>query len=289
MSPAPPDGAGRSPTPFSALLLVLAAAVVHACWNLLLSDAEDTHAATAVAVAVGVVAFAPVAALSWDVSDAALPYVVVSSGLELLYLVLLATGYSLAAMSFVYPIARGSAPAFVLLVSVLALGARVSVAAAGGVLLVAVGVVLVRGLQHAGQTRDLGLALGVGACIASYTLVDKHGIAHATPIAYLDLELVFGPTAVCYLTGVGRSRGAVALRGAVNWSTIAAGVGFFGSYALVVVALSLAPAASVAAVRETSVVLAVAIVAIRGREPVGIGRLAGAAVVVTGIACIALG
>ncbi len=273
--------------PFSALLLVLAAAVVHASWNLLLSDAKDTHAATAVAVAVGVVAFAPVAALSWKVSEAALPYVAVSSGLELLYLVLLATGYSLAAMSFVYPIARGSAPVFVLLVSVLALSARVSVAAACGVLLVAAGVVLVRGLQPAGRARDLGLALGVGVCIASYTLVDKHGIAHATPIAYL--ELVFGPTAVCYLAGTWRSRGAVALRAALNWSTIAAGVGFFSSYALVVVALSLASAASVAAVRETSVVLAVAIVAIRGREPVGIGRLAGAAVVVAEIVCIALG
>ncbi len=190
-------------------------------------------------------------------------------------------------MSFIYPIARGAAPVFVLLVSVLALGAHVAVAAAGGVLLVAVGVVLVRGVQHAGRARDLGLALAVGACIASYTLVDKHGIAHASPIAYL--ELVFAPAAVCYLAGAWRSRGAGALRAALNWSVIAAGVGFFGSYALVVVALSLASAASVAAVRETSVVLAVAILAVRGREPVGIGRLAGAVVVVAGIACIALG
>ncbi len=273
--------------PFTALLLALAAAVVHASWNLLLSGREDTHASTAVAVAVGALVFAPVAALSWSLSTAALPYVAASSGLELLYLVLLACGYSLAAMSFVYPIARGSAPVFVLLVSVLALGTRVSLATAGGVLLVALGVVLVRGLRQPARARELGLTLAVGACIAGYTLVDKHGITHARPIAYI--ELVFLPTAACYLVGVGRSRGAAALTAALSRATVAAGVGFFGSYALVLAALSLAPAASVAAVRETSVVLAVAFVAARGRERVGLGRLAGAATVVAGIACIALG
>jgi uncharacterized membrane protein len=273
--------------PVVALVLTLAAAVVHASWNVLLSSTEDTHAATAVTLAVGAVVFAPIAALSWDVHAAALPYAAASSGLELLYVVQLATGYSLAAMSFVYPIARGSAPVFVLVVSVLALGTRISLIATGGVLLVAFGVVLVRGLQQPGQVRELAVALGVGACIASYTLVDKQGIAHAAPIAYL--ELVFGSTAACYLAGAWRSRGGSALRAALSRSTIAAGVGFFGSYALVVAALSLAPAAPVAAVRETSVVLAVGTVAAQGRERVSITRLAGAASVVAGIACIALG
>jgi drug/metabolite transporter (DMT)-like permease len=61
------------------------------------------------------------------------------------------------------------------------------------------------------------------------------------------------------------------------------------SYAVVLAAVSLAPAASLAAVRETSVVLAVGFVALRGRESVSTGRLAGATAVVAGIACIALG
>lgn len=273
--------------PLSAFLLVLAAAVVHAGWNLLLADAEDTYAATAVAAVVGVIAFAPVAALTWRVNPAVLPFAAMSSGLELLYLVLLSTGYSLAAMSFVYPIARGSAPVFVLLVGALVLHASISPLGAGGVLLVAIGVVLVRGLRQAGRARDLGLALAVGGCIAGYTLVDKHGIVHATPIAYL--ELVLAPVAAAYFAGVWHSRGPAALRAALRWSTIMAGVGFFGAYALVVAALSLAPAAPVAAIRETSVVFAVAIVAARGREPVSLGRFAGAALVVAGIVCITLG
>ena len=180
--------------PVSALALALAAAVVHASWNLLLSGTDDTHSATAVAVVTGLVVFAPVAALTWRLETSALPYIAASSALEALYLLLLATGYSRAAMSFVYPIARGSAPVLVLVASVLVLGTSVSVLAAVGVVLVAIGIVLVRGVRTSGRLRELALALGVGTCIAGYTLVDKHGIEHGAPIAYL--EIVFGLTAI---------------------------------------------------------------------------------------------
>ncbi len=273
--------------PVSALLLTLAAAVVHAGWNLLLSGEDDTYSATAAAIAMGTVAFAPVAVLSWRMDAAALPYVAGSSALEGLYLVLLATGYSVAAMGFVYPIARGSAPVLVLAVSVIALGASVSALGVAGVLLVALGIVLVRGLRTSGHRRDLALALGVGGCIAGYTLIDKHGVAHADPVAYL--ELVFGVTASVYVAGAWRARGRAALLGAVSIRTLLAGLGFFGSYALILVALRLAPAASVAAVRESSVVIAAGALALGGRERVTAERLAGAVAVVSGIALIALG
>ncbi len=271
----------------AALLLTLAAALVHAGWNLLLSGAEDTHSATAVAVAIGTVVFLPVAVLSWRLHGAALPYIAGSSSLELLYLVLLASAYAGAAMSFVYPVARGTGPVLVLAASVIALGGRVSPAAAVGVLLVAGGIVLVRGLRASGRPRDLALALAVGACIAGYTLVDKHGITHGAPVAYL--ELVFGITGAAYFLGVLRARGAAALRAALSVSVAIAGIGFFGAYALTLGALKLAPAASVAAVRESSVVIATVFLAVSGREHVGRGRVLGAVVVVAGIALISLG
>jgi drug/metabolite transporter (DMT)-like permease len=273
--------------PLSALLLTLAAAIVHAGWNLLLADAPDTHTASAVGITVGVVAFAPIAALGWRLEASALPYVAGSSALESLYLLLLATGYTIAAMSFVYPIARGSAPVLLLIVSALALQTSVSPPAAVGVLLVAVGIVLVRGLRAPAQARDLVLALAVGACIASYTLVDKSGIKHGNPISYL--ELVFGITAAVYVTGTWRARGWRALRAAIGPRTVLAGVGFFGSYALTLAALRLAPAPSVAAVRESSVVFATVALAVTGREHIPPARFAGAVVVVAGIALISLG
>jgi drug/metabolite transporter (DMT)-like permease len=273
--------------PIAALLLALAAAVVHAGWNLLLSDERDTHSATAVALVVGTLVFAPVAALGWRFDSAALPYVAGSSALEVLYIVLLATAYSVAAMAFVYPIARGTGPVLVLLAGAVVAGAAVTLLGAIGVLLVAFGIVLVRGVRTSTRPRDLALALSVGACIAGYTLVDKHGIRFAAPVAYL--EVVFGVSAIAYLVGVLRLRGGAAVRAAVSWRTVLAGIGFFGAYALTLAALRLAPAASVAAVRESSVVIATAVLALTGREEVGAGRAAGAVAVVAGIALISLG
>jgi uncharacterized membrane protein len=273
--------------PISALLLALGAAAVHATWNLLVSGEADTHSASAVALAFGTILCAPVAVLTWRVDSAAVPYIAVSSVLELAYLALLATGYSIAAMSFVYPIARGSAPVLVLVAGAIAVGATVSVAAAAGVVVVAVGIVLVRGVSASGRPRDLALALSVGACIAAYTLVDKHGIVHAGSISYL--ELVLGVPAVIYVLAVWRVRGGAALRAGVNRTTLVAGVGMFGAYALALAALRLAPAASVSAVRESSVVMATAVLAITGRERIGAERLIGAVAVVAGIALISLG
>ena len=272
--------------PISALFLALAAAVVHATWNVLLSGTDDTHSASAVALVVGTIVFAPVALVAWRFDSAAWPYVAASSTLEVLYMVLLSTAYSVAAMSFVYPIARGSAPVLVLVAGAVVAGATVSWPALG-VLLVALGIVLVRGIRGAGRPRDLGLALSVGACIAGYTLVDKHGIVHANPIAYA--EVVFALTALAYLLGAWRVRGRAALRVAVTPKTLLAGLGFFGAYALALLALRFAPAASVAAVRESSVLIATAVLAIEGRERIGTTRALGAAAVVAGIALIALG
>jgi len=266
----------------AALLLVLGSAAVHALWNALLADAEDTHATTAVMLLAGVVLFAPVAALTWDLDAAAVPYVLASGCLELLYFGLLATAYARAELSFVYPAARGSAPVLVLAVSVIALGASVSGWQAAGVLAVAAGVLLVRGLG-AGRRRDLALALCVGGCIAAYTLVDDRGLRHATPISYLALVLLVA--AVPYTAGVGPR----AMRGAATGRALLAGAGMFGAYALALAALELAEAAPVAALRETSVVMSAVGAAVVGRSRVPAARVAGACVVVVGAAAIALG
>src|SRR3954471_11058886 len=162
--------------PASALGLALAAALVHALWNLLLAGARDSQAATAVGMCVGCVLFLP--ALAGDFDSDVWPYVVASSALELLYFALLALAYSRFELSAVYPLARGSAPVFVLLLGGVSLALQ-----AVGVVLVACGVLLVRGLRR-GDWEETILALAVGACIAGYTLVDKHGLRYADPLPY---------------------------------------------------------------------------------------------------------
>ena len=94
----------------SALALALGAAVLHACWNLLLVRAPDVEAATAVALVAGVLVFAPVAVVFWEADERVWRFVAVSSMLQLTYFLLLAAAYGRAEMSFVYPIARARRP-----------------------------------------------------------------------------------------------------------------------------------------------------------------------------------
>jgi drug/metabolite transporter (DMT)-like permease len=266
----------------AALALVLGSAAVHALWNALLADSDDTYGTTAVMLVAGVILFAPVAALTWDVDSGAIPYVLASGTLELVYFGLLATAYARADLAFVYPIARGSAPVIVLVVSVVALGVAISGLQAAGVLIVAAGVLLVRGLGR-GRGADLLLAIVVGACIAGYTLVDKHGLEHADPIPYLMLVLLVA--AIPYAVVVGPS----AMRAALSRRAVLAGAGMFFAYVLALAALQRAEAAPVAALRETSVVMAAIGAAVWGRSRVPATRVLGAALVVAGVAAIALG
>lgn len=269
-------------------MLVLASATLHAGWNALVADAEDTHATTAVALLVGAAVFALPAALTWQVQAEAWPYIAASAALELVYFALLAAVYARADLSFAYPIARGSAPVLVLLISVIALGVPIGFAAAGGVLAVTAGVLLVRGIGRESADRaSLLLALAVGACIAGYTLVDDHGVRHAAALPYFELVLI--GSALPYAAAVLAIRGVPAVRAAVDVRAAAAGIGMVAAYVLVLEALERADAAPVAALRETSVVMATVGAALVGRERVPAPRIAGAVLVVAGVAALALG
>ena len=271
--------------PLSAFVLVLAAAVLHAGWNVILARAVDIAAATTVALGLSVLLFAPVAVLTWDVDAAAVPWIVASAALELLYFFLLTAAYRGFDLSLVYPIARGAAPVLVL-VGATAAGAAVGGWQALGVVLVGVGVVLVRGLLATGDTRGVLLALVIGATIAGYTLVDKEGIEHASAIAYLELVLL--PVAVAGVLGYAAAGRLAALRAEIGWATATAAAASFGAYALALGALALASAPAVAAVRETSILVAVALGALGLKERVHALRVVGAALVVVGVALVAL-
>jgi drug/metabolite transporter (DMT)-like permease len=267
--------------PTSAFLLALAAAFVHAFWNVLLARARDPHAATAVALLTAEVVFAVPAVLLWHIERAAVPYLVAGSALQLLYFGLLVTAYARAPLTVVYPISRGVAPVLVLVAAVVLLGYETSAAQVFGVCLVAAGVLLVRGTRPAvGSGVAFGLAI---ACvIATYTLVDKRGVAHAAALPYLEVSML-GPSLV-YAALVGRRRMRTELRPA----SYAAGVATFGAYCLVLLALQRAAAAPVAAVRETSVVIAALLARRMLAERVEWKRLAGAGCVACGIALLAL-
>jgi len=272
--------------PAAALALALAAAALHAGWNILIARAGDPEGAGAAAVLIGVAAFAPVAALTWRVEWAAVPYIGASATAELAYFALLAAAYGRYDLSVVYPIARGAAPVLVLVVAVVATSAQPSALEVTGVAVVAAGIMLVRGVRVGGDSAAPAMALGVAACIAAYTVIDKSGLHHASAIPYLEITLA--TSGVVYAAALSVARGTQVVRNGFSRWTAGAGIAMFLAYALVLAALRLAPAASVAAVRETSVVMATALAAVVLREPVSRGRAAGAVLVAAGVVALAI-
>lgn len=269
------------------LAFALAAAVVHAGWNLALAGARDSEAATAVVLVLALVLWAAPAALTGGVDGAAVPYIAASAVLELAYFVLLAAAYRRAELSVVYPVARGLGPLLLVAAAAAGLGGTVGAAQVAGVVAIVAGVLTVRGLGGDARATDLALAAGVGCCLAAYTLVDREGIRHAAPIPYLWLVLV-GP-GLAYAAAMLRLKGVPALRAELTPAAGLASVGILGAFALALAALRLAPAAAVGAVRESSVVIAVLLARGVLREPVGPRRLAGAGAVAAGVALVALG
>ncbi len=273
----------------NAFLLAFAAAWLHAGGNVFLGRRAEPEAAVALMLVIGVIAFAPVAALTWHVEASAIPYIAASAVLELGYFAFLAAAYRAADVGLVYPIARGSAPVLALLGAVVIMGRPTSTGQILGVIAVTIGILLVCGVGVADASSDrrgVALALATAVFIAGYTLVDKEGLQHAAAIPYIELVLV-GP-AVVYGAFVARRRGVGALRAEATTRLAAVALLLFGTYVLVLLALREAPAASVSAVRETSVVIATVLAALAAHQPLRPGRLAGASLVALGVALVAL-
>lgn len=269
------------------LAIVLCAATIHALWNLIVVRAEDRTATTAIVIVFGAIVALPLAIARWHVEAEAWPLIALSSALEVVYFALLVAAYDRAELSLVYPIARGSAPVIVLVMSVVLIGAPTTAAQVIGVALVGVGVIVVRGLRGGAHWPHVALALAVGFAIASYVVVDKEGVRYADPITYGMLILgIPGIVAVAYVA----SRGGVSrLRRAFNRESALGGVFSMAAYALVLIALTTAPAASVSAVRESSVVIAAVLGAVVLKERSGPERVIGSIVVVLGVALVVLG
>jgi uncharacterized membrane protein len=269
--------------PISALFLALASAVLHAIWNLLLGRARDLQAATAATFVLALAIALPFAVVWWQAEPSVWPYALASTLLEVLYVLALVHAYRVSEISFAYPISRGIAPVFVLAVSVLVLSHRATVAEGAGVVLVGLGVVLVgvrRGVRVPGQA--LLVATALGATIAAYTLVDRAGIQRAGALTYFVLTLA-GPCLV-YPPLVG----ARAIRAALDRFVLLAALANFGSFTLGLLALRYGSAASVLAVRSSSVVIATMLAARLLSEQVSRRRIAGSVLVFAGVVLLAV-
>lgn len=268
-----------------AFAFALAGAVVHAGWNLGVGDARSPRSTAAMALLMSVTVGLVPAVVWWRVPLASVPWIAASSALELVYIALLARAYTRSDVRGIYPVARGSAPLLVLALSVAA-GATLTLSQVAGVCAVVAGVGLVYQRQLRAGGGELLLSLSISVTIAAYTLIDKVGVRHASPVSYYELVLL-APAAVYGLhTFAGPA--APSLRAAISRTAVLSGAGMFLAYVLILAALQRAPAATVSAVRESSILMVPLFGAAIRRRPPGWVPSLGALMTASGVAVVAL-
>ena len=277
--------------PLAVLPLVLLAAVFHAAWNALLKASENPLSLATRAVSWGTVVSLPPVAVAWVVAGRpGLPLAgwllaLASAFLELLYFITLSTAYRRGELSVVYPIARGTAPLLAVLVGLTLLGERLHVAAVFGIVCLVVGIWVVRRPSNAGSA--LAPALLTGVLIAAYTSLDRIGVRLGPPWLYGWLLWFFGAIFLVAFSTIRRVPGS-RLSDEPATSLVVA-VLMTAAYFMILFALSVAPLAIIAPLRESAIVLVTAWGIWRLGERGGAWiRVAGALTIVAGVALLAI-
>jgi phosphonate utilization associated putative membrane protein len=278
---------------------VLFAALLHASWNALIKSGNDHELDTALIHALGCVFGVALLAVVGLPPLAVWPYAAASLTIHVAYYIALVGAYRHGELGFAYPIMRGSAPLLVAVASAPLLGESLSAAAWLGVIAVCGGVLTIGlakvdvGMGATLQRRALGFALANAVIIAIYTVVDGAGVRVAgDPWPYVGLLFALDglpffalvlwkrrlewPRTRAYC----RARAPVALAGAAA---------SLGAYGIALWAMTRAPVASVAALRETSVLFAAVIGVVVLKERFRLQRAIGTGAVVAGIVALRLG
>jgi drug/metabolite transporter (DMT)-like permease len=273
------------------LPIVLLAAAFHAAWNALLKASENPLSLATRALTWGTVVSLPPVAIAWIATGRpGLPLAgwflaLGSAFLELIYFITLSTAYRRGELSVVYPIARGTAPLLAVLVGLLLLGERLHPGAVVGVLALLAGIWVVRRPATAGSA--LWPALLTGVMIAAYTSLDRIGVRLGSPWVYGWLLWLFGAIFLIVYTRVRRIPGA-RLTDEPKLS-VSVGVLMTAAYFMILFALSVAPLAIVAPLRESAIVLVTAWGIWRLGERRGAWlRLGGALAILIGIALLTI-
>lgn len=277
---------------FGITLAVIGAGFLHAGWNALLKGApgRDPMLDTASVVA-GSSVWALLALPFVPLPDpAAWKFIAGSTVIHFGYYIALAHAYRFGDLSFAYPLMRGTAPLLVAVLGIAVLHELPSPHALLGILLICTGIVSIAFVRRERHSRAAAGWAFTNACvIAAYTLVDGSGArASGNPIAYVTwLITIEGLPFIAWILWRG---GAPAARYLTRgWRrALLGGAASLAAYGIVLFAMTRAPVAAVAALRETSVLFAALIGALWLKEGFGAMRLAGAASVVVGVAALKL-
>lgn len=271
-------------------VIIMLGAALHATWNAVVKGGDDKLLTTcmiasfASLIALAVIPFLAVPATqSW-------PFIGASVIFQVLYFVLVASTYRVADMSQTYPIMRGTAPLLVATASLRLLSESLSAFAWLGIAVICIGILSMAAAPSAGQRKGILLALLNAAVIAGYTLIDGIGVRKSDAPAAYTLWIFL-------LTGIPLGAWALARRRrefsrylARHWRPgVIGGFGTVASYGLALWAMTAAPIATVAALRETSILFGVVISALVLKEQLTRARLVAACIIAAGAMVLRLG
>jgi drug/metabolite transporter (DMT)-like permease len=272
---------------------VLFAAACHAGWNAAIKRGLDPLATTVViSVGAALVAAAMLplvglpAAASW-------PWCAASVLIHLFYFAALIESYRAGDLGQVYPIARGSAPLMTAAATTVFVGERLGILGWLGIILLVAGVLLLslRGGRDLARLdrKAVGFALFTAVTICAYSVVDGVGARLAGSANAYTVALFVGIAPVMVIYALARRGAAATLAIGRHWGLgLAGGTLQLGSYGIAIWAMTVAPIAIVAALRETSVLFGAAIAVIFLKEPLRASRIVAAVMIVAGLALIRL-
>jgi drug/metabolite transporter (DMT)-like permease len=280
---------------------VLGAALLHATWNALVKGrAGQGDPLLSTVLVVGGGALVSALLLPWMASPqpASWPFIAASSVTQTAYYVLLIGAYRSGEMSHAYPLMRGSAPLLVALFNGALTGERLHSTQWLAVCLICGGVLAMvlttraasaQPAAHAKHRRTTTFALATACVIALYTMIDGAGVRRSgAPAAYTMWIFLLNGTAVLAWFARGRVRALAALARTRPQLLLVGGVSTVGSYGIALWAMTLAPVAAIAALRETSILFATAIAALFLRERVGRARWLAALLIACGAVAMRL-
>jgi len=281
--------------PILAIVLLLTSAFLHALWNLMLKRSQEKYSAMGWQVIIsGVFAFFLLIFTGFPPRSMWL-FALISMALEAVYFILLSNAYTDHDFSLVYPIARGTAPAFLMVWSILFLRENPSAGGIVGISMIVGGMVII-GATSLIQSRGSRLhikgiltALAVALIISLYTLIDGTAVKHGPPLPYALTMFMFVPilTTTYNIRRFGWSHFAAAWNGPRLPLILAAVLGVV-AYLLALIAYSFAPLSYSGAIREVSVVIGAFLGWQFLEEKMGGTRLLGSIVIFVGILVIAI-
>ena len=298
------------------VLAVLFGAMLHASWNALIKSGRDKAVDTALVHFIGALVALPFMLWVGPPPANAWPYIGMSLVIHIGYYIALVGAYQHGELGLTYPIMRGFAPLLVAITSGALIGEAPSLAAWLGIIGIAAGVGLVGLARQAADSpqglsaselspgealhhrKALAFAFANAGIIAMYTIVDGRGVRASVvddhgALRYVMMLFVLDGIAYPLLVWTRRTatqRAEIVAHARQRWPVAALGGGAsIGSYAIALWAMTRAPVASVAALRETSVLFAAVLGTVLLKERFGLQRAIGTGVIVAGVMALRFG